>query len=103
MVLGHFVLPFVILLSADVKRRSATLVKVAVWILAMRWLDYFWNIAPTLQGVRQAGTAWSGIWIDLAAVVGLGGVWIWYYLRELAQRPLLPVNDPFLAEVLAHD
>lgn len=101
LVLAHFVIPFLILLSADVKRRGSTLVKVAVWMLAMRWLDYFWNVAPTLQSVRHAGSAWGALWIDLAAVVGLGGIWVGYYLRLLAGRPLLPLRDPFVAEVLA--
>src|SRR6185436_13379805 len=91
LVLGHFVLPFLVLLSADVKRRGATLVKVAVWMIAMRWLDYFWNVAPTLQAVRHGGgshaSVWAGLWIDLAALVGIGGIFVWYYLRQLAGRP----------------
>lgn len=105
---GHFVLPFLILLSADVKQRGRVLVKVALWVLAMRWLDYFWNVAPTLQALHdgsEGGHAWSwtGLWIDLAVVAGLGGLWMWFFLRQLAQRPLLPINDPFLPEALAHD
>jgi hypothetical protein len=107
LVVAHFVLPFLILLSADVKRRSTTLVKVAAWMIAMRWLDYFWNVAPTLQSLHHEGGhgvgVWAGLWIDLAAAVGIGGVFTWYYLRQLASRPLLPVNDPRLAEVLAND
>ena len=107
LVLGHFVLPFLVLLSADVKRRGATLVKVAVWMIFMRWLDYFWNVAPTLQAVRHGGgehaSVWAGLWIDLAALVGIGGVFVWFYLRQLAGRPLLPVNDPHLTEALAHE
>jgi hypothetical protein len=100
---GHFILPFLILLSADVKQRAATLVKIAVWMLFMRWLDIYWNVAPTLQAVHKNGNAWTGIWIDLAALVGIGGVFVWYYVRQLVSRPLLPIHDPFLAEVLAHD
>ncbi len=103
LVLAHFVIPFLILLSADVKRRGATLVKVAVWMLAMRWLDYYWNVAPTMQAMRHGASAWSRLWLDFAATVGLGGIWVWFYLRQLAGRPLLPVNDPFLPEVLAHE
>jgi hypothetical protein len=107
LVVAHFVLPFLILLSADVKRRSTTLVKVAAWMIAMRWLDYFWNVAPTLQALHHEGGhgvgVWAGLWIDLAAAVGIGGVFTWFYLRQLASRPLLPVNDPRLAEVLAND
>jgi hypothetical protein len=106
LVVAHFFLPFLVLLSADVKRRGAWLVKVALWMIAMRWLDYFWNVAPTLQSIHGGGdhgSQWIGLWIDLAAAVGLGGVWIWFYLRQLARRPLLPVGDPFLQELLAHE
>jgi hypothetical protein len=107
LLVGHFVLPFLILLSADVKQRSRTLVKVAVWVLVMRWVDFFWNVAPTLQAQHAAegahGWSWSGVWIDVAAAVGIGGLFVWYFGRQLVQRPLLPKNDPFLAEALAHE
>jgi hypothetical protein len=104
LVLAHFVIPFLVLLSADTKRRASTLAKVAVWMLAMRWLDYFWNVAPTLQAMRHSGpNAWGGLWIDLAAAIGVGGVWGWFFLRQLARAPLLPIGDPFLREVLARD
>ena len=105
----HFVLPFLILLSADVKQRGRVLVKVAIWMLAMRWLDYFWNVAPTLQALHAAdggghgGNPWLMLWIDLAAAVGVGGIFVWYFLRQLASRPLLPVGDPFLAEAVARE
>ena len=76
-------------------------------MIAMRWLDYFWHVAPTLQAVRHGagdrGSVLAGLWIDLAALVGIGGIFVWFYLRQLAGRPLLPVNDPFLPEVLAHE
>jgi hypothetical protein len=104
---GHFVLPFLVLLSADVKQRGRMLVKVAVWVLAMRWLDYYWNVAPTLQALHQGsgghGWSWTGLWIDFAALAGIGGVWVWFFLSRLAQRPLLPLNDPYLREALAHE
>jgi hypothetical protein len=107
LVLGHFILPFLILLSADVKRRGATLVKVALWMIAMRWLDYYWNVAPTLQALHGAeghgSSVWLGLWIDLAAAVGVGGIFVWFYLGQLAARPLLPIHDAELAEVLAHE
>jgi len=100
---GHFILPFVILLSADIKRRSATLVKIAVYMLFMRWLDIYWHVAPTVQAVWHKSGTWSGIWIDLAAAVGIGGLFVWYYVGQLVSRPLLPIHDPFLAEALAQD
>jgi hypothetical protein len=41
-------------------------------------------------------------WMDIAAPLALGGIWLWFFLGNLAQRPLLPVNEPHLEEALAH-
>jgi len=104
LLVGQFVLPFVLLLSADLKKRSAMLVKVAVLVLVMRWVDIVWNTAPTLKAVHGGEHSMlAGLWIDLAALVGLGGIWVWWYMRELGKHPLLPVNDPFLREALGDE
>jgi hypothetical protein len=111
LLLAHFVLPFLLLLSSSLKRRKVRLVQVAGMVLAMRWLDHYWNVAPTLQALEVGKVhPLAGLWIDLAAVVGIGGLWLWYFARELARRPLLPLGEPFLADIvppareaLAHD
>jgi hypothetical protein len=41
-------------------------------------------------------------WLDLAAPVGLGGIWVAFFFRQLKQRPLLPLHDPYLEEALEH-
>jgi hypothetical protein len=38
-----------------------------------------------------------------AAPLAIGGIWLWLFLGELKKMPLLPVNDPYLAEALAHE
>lgn len=104
LLVAHFILPFLVLLSADLKKRAALLAKVAVFMLFMRWLDIYWNVTPTLAAQHEEGLHLiSGLWIDAAALVGLGGIWGWSYLRQLQQRPLLPVGDPYLAEALGHE
>jgi hypothetical protein len=42
-------------------------------------------------------------WTDIVAPVGIGGIWLALFLRELQQRPLLPNYDPQLAEVHHHE
>jgi len=42
-------------------------------------------------------------WIDLVAPLAIGGVWFFFFARELASRPLLPVGDPRIGEALGHD
>lgn len=94
----HFALPFLLLLSRDLKRNVGRLSAVAALLLLMRFVDLYWQAAPAFSSDRVAPH-----WLDLALPVALGGLWVALFLRELAKRPLLPVNDPFLAEALRHD
>jgi hypothetical protein len=94
----HFFFPFLILLHRSIKRRASTLAKIAAFVLVMRWLDLFWSSRPTLA---HGGFGLS--WLDLAAPVAIGGIWFHFFVRELGRRPLLPVNDPSLAEALGHE
>jgi hypothetical protein len=96
--LGHFVLPFVLLLSRDLKRRPRLLAKVAGAILVMRLVDLLWLVEPMFE--RKG---FPIHWMDLALPLGLVGVWLFLFARTLRSRPLLPLNDPFFKEAFAHD
>jgi len=97
LVLGHFALPFALLLSRDLKRNFKLLAGVAIFVLFMRSVDLYWLVAPDF---RQGSFGLS--WMDLTAPIGLGGVWLAYFLVQLEKRPLMPVGDPHLAEALEH-
>jgi hypothetical protein len=94
----HFFFPFLILLSRAIKRRAGTLAAIAGFVLVMRWVDLVWQTRPSLVHEGFGLT-----WIDLAAPVGVGGIWLYFFVRQLATRPLLPVGDPKVAEVLGHE
>lgn len=98
LVLLHYALPFALLLSRDRKRSARALAPVAVLLLFARWLDLHWLVAPAFS--RNAFTVH---WLDLAAPLALGGVWIRLFTLRLKARPLVPANEPFLKEALAHD
>ncbi len=91
----HFVLPFSLLLSRDLKRDVGKLSFVAILLLVMRWVDAWWLAAPAFSPSKL-----TFHWLDLMAPVGIGGIWVWLYLRELAKRPLLPLHDPYLPEAI---
>ncbi len=93
----HFALPFFLLLSRDLKRDVGRLAGVALLLLVMRWVDVYWLAAPAFLPDHVAIH-----WLDLVLPIGLGGIWIGAFAGELLKRPLLPVNDPFLAEALDH-
>jgi hypothetical protein len=96
--IGHFALPFVLLLSRDLKRDAPKLARVALLLLVMRWLDIYWQAAPAFQHGESSGLHMH--WLDFATVLGIGGLWFALYLGELKKRPLLPAFEPYLEEAL---
>ncbi len=96
--LGHFALPFVLLLSRDLKRRPRLLAQVAIVILVFRFVDLMWLVEPTF-----GHEGFPLHWMNLAVPAGLTGVWLFLFARHLRSRPLLPLNDPFFKEAFAHD
>jgi len=98
LVLLQFALPFVLLLSRDLKRNSRTLVTVAVAVIVMRLVDLIWLTVPEFHE-----GAFRIHWMDLLMPIGVGGLWLAYFAYQLKQRPLLPMGDPYLEEALAHE
>jgi hypothetical protein len=91
LVVFHFTLPFALLLSRSLKRRKRTLAAVALALLAARFADMFWMIAPAFEP-RVALH-----WLDVTAVVAIGGLWLALFVRHLASAPVVPLRDPALA------
>jgi hypothetical protein len=103
LILLHFVMPFLLLLSRDLKRHANRLKWVALLLILMRFTDLLWVMVPEFQN-RHGKThnhSITGLWVYVAALLGIGGFWLWWFLGHLRKRSLLPVNDPQLAEALA--
>jgi hypothetical protein len=90
-----FLVPFWLLLFRPLKRRARTLGALAVLLIGMRLVDVYWMVRPPFE---PAGPTVS--WLDLALVIGIGGVWLAAFSWCLAARPLLPRNDPRLERAL---
>ena len=101
----HFALPFALLLSRDLKRNARRLVIVALLVLVARGIDWVYLIAPASYHGEGGDHPEMQLLIDFvtmfAAIIGLGGIWLWYFLRQLRQRPLLPIGAPDLDKALA--
>jgi hypothetical protein len=93
----QFVLPFILLLSRDLKRNPGAVKWVAMIILFMRVVDITWTIGPVF---RHEGSSLH--WLDFAMVLGMGGIWLSLFWRNLAGRPLVPARDPYFKEAMAH-
>lgn len=97
LVILGFAVPFLLLLPRAWKKDPRKLSAVALLLLAVRWIDLHWLIAPAFHPRRIVLH-----WLDVACFVAIGGVWLFLFLRELAARPLLPAGDPLLSEAMEH-
>lgn len=95
---GHFLLPFLLLMSRNVKRRKALIVAGAVWMLVMQWLDVYWLVMPS-----KTPGGFSPALVDVLTFVGIGGVFFAVAIRRLGAAALVPVKDPRLAESLGFE
>ena len=94
----EFALPFAALLPRATKRRSAPLVGISIVVLLGHYLDVYWLVMPAPDA--QANPVPMRVpWMELGAVLLLGGAWLAYYLWQLGRAPLLPVGDPFLGDL----
>ena len=94
---GHFLVPFFLLLSRDLKRNPARLALVAGWLLLVHWVDIWWVIAPHLH---EGGPALA--WTDLTAFVGVGAAAVAFLVVRMRGAATLPVNDPYLQDSLRY-
>jgi hypothetical protein len=96
-VVGHFIVPYALLLSRDLKRNAGKLRVIATWILCARVAEYYWHVAPELH---RDGFTMS--LLDVALPLALGGLFISLFVSQLGGRALLPINDPALEKALHH-
>ena len=103
---GHFIVPFFLLLGRTIKRTPNLVALVAAWILFMHVIDYVWVIRPILhiehpghEFVVPTPATW---WVDIAGVVGVFGVFFGAFVWRVASGPLLALKDPKLPEAMAH-
>jgi hypothetical protein len=95
LVVVHFAVPFLVLLSRRVKRTGAILEKVAMGILIVRLVDLFWLIAPEFH---EDGISLS--WLDVLLPLSLSALWLGCFIWQLRGRAILPVFDPEFEETM---
>lgn len=98
LVLIHFAIPFALLLSRDLKRHAGRLAVIAGFLLVARWMDVLWQIAPAHHPKQLAIH-----WMDLAAPLAVGGLWLAAFVWNLKRHPILPVHDPYIEEAVDHE
>lgn len=100
LLLGHFFLPFFLLLMRALKRKIPRLATICIIMLVMRAVDYLWLLGPSGPHRPQDGGIY---WTDLVAFIGVGGLWVFTFLSILPGRPILPENATDQPESLTDD
>jgi hypothetical protein len=107
LIVFHFFLPFILLLMRQIKDHAKTIRIVAVLLLVMHLLDLMWVVIPSVtQSLAHAGGGhgehhlpWFH-WVDVAAPIGMIGVWLGLFITRLRTRPLMPMYEPYVQEML---
>jgi hypothetical protein len=97
LIVFHFAVPFLLLLSRFVKQRAKILRWVAAGLVVMSVVDIFWLTVPAFE---RTGPEFH--LTDWLAILGIGGLWLWQFAAQLKGRPLLPLHDPRLKEIMQH-
>ncbi|MEX2218385.1 MAG: hypothetical protein WD749_06450 [Phycisphaerales bacterium] len=99
---GHFIVPFWILLWRFMRRTNGLLALMAVWMILMEIADLVWIVRPLVSPGRPDDLHLERLWLDAA---GIGGAWLLFFglaLLRAGKGPLIPLRDPRLAEALQH-
>ncbi len=85
--------PMWMLLMRHNKTNPVKLRKIAIYILCTRFIDIYWNVAPSFENNHSTLNIFT-ILCSLGAVAGIGGLWLWVFFYELKKRPVLAQQDP---------
>lgn len=97
LVIGHFLIPFLLLLPRAAKKQPKFLAGVAAWLVLMQFVEMGWIILPTAATPHFLFVTMS----LLASFVAIGGTLMFIFFIKLSQSPLWPVSDSRLEECLS--
>ena len=96
----HWLIPFSLLLSRDIKRNKKRLTRVCQWMIFAKAFDLFWLIEPNFKdAARNLHFSW-GILEYAVVPVAMASFWVAYFCTRLKTRPLVQTNDPHVVEIL---
>ena len=98
LIFGHFVLPFLLLVSRFIKRRPLLLAITGGFVAAMCWVDMYWLVIPEFSpGIARFGL------LDILCFLGMNGVWSAAVVWRLSRHSAIAEKDPRLEESLVFE
>lgn len=95
----NFIIPFFALMSRGAKRNIYWLATIAIIVLIGHWVDLYQMIMPGSVGSEYSGVSF----IEIGMTVGYIGLFLFFILKKLSQKELIPKNDPFYKESLSYE
>ena len=98
LIFGHFVLPFLLLVSRFIKRRPVLLAVTGAYVAVMCWIDIYWLVIPEFSpGVARFGL------LDVLCFLGMSGVFSAGLVLRLRKHSVIAEKDPRLEESLVFE
>ena len=94
---GHFVFPFIGLMTRGSKRTLGWVGFMAVWMILMHYVEIYWLVYPTYS---EHGASFS--WLEPVTFLGVGGIVVWRIWVNLSAEAIVPINDPKLEGSINH-
>ncbi len=102
LMIGHFGLPFVYLVSRVIKKNVNLISLACVWFIIVHVADIFWIVRPMTYAAEGNDPGLSGIWLDLLGIGGMLLVFGGFLVKKVSSGVLVAVNDPYIEEGLEH-
>lgn len=94
----HFAVPFIGIMSRNVKRRLGLLKAGAILLLTMHVVELYWLVMPNVPLAK--GATFSIHWMDIMCLVGCVCAYLALVFRNMTQHRIIPVGDPRLQRAL---
>ena len=82
------------LLMRAIKDRASTIAVVTVIILVMRYVHIYWLTGPSY------GVHFHYSWVNLASLVGIGGIWLYFFIGQLKGQTIIPIHETWVEEAI---
>jgi len=89
----HFLVPYIVLLSQPAKMDPKRLKFVSMWLLLAHLFDLYWIVMPEMPGLEEG---YSFSWIDLVFPIAVVGFVILIFSMKAKKNNIIPVGDPKL-------
>ena len=100
LLIGHFMLPFFLLISQPAKKTKNIVQAIAIYLILIHAVDVYALVEPNFTSVDHPQLIFS--WLDVTAPVGFGGLWLALFFRNLGSQRLLPIGAPDFVKALNH-